>query len=253
MVALGAATGRVAWRQPKVDRSIGALIGTRIEGTGVVLSQGGDVVRAADGQVLYSNPLKIKGDTGWAPPVCLGSVVHLPWYGVSGLMVMDFAGAAGDAWTCKRRRIGGIAINRNKNGQWVDRWTCGSPLIHNGIYYNHDVFGTLYAVDVKTGKVLYRQDLSAEFNSLSHYNAVGVAASITLGGKHLFVMDNQGTTVVFEPGPAFKKVAVNRIERQVYRPWPIRPQEEIGYSPPLFEGSRMFLRGEYFLYCIGKK
>ena len=88
---------------------------------------------------------------------------------------------------------------------------------------------------------------------MAHYNAVGVAASITLGGKQLFVSDNQGNTVVFEPGPVFKKVAVNRIERQIDRPWPIRPQEETGYSPPVFEGPRMYLRGEYNLYCIGKE
>jgi hypothetical protein len=82
---------------------------------------------------------------------------------------------------------------------------------------------------------------------------VGVAASVTLAGGHLFAMDNQGTVVIFEPGEAYRQVAVNRIRRQVYRPWPIRPQEEIGYSPPLFEGSRMYLRGERYLYCIGAK
>ena len=80
-----------------------------------------------------------------------------------------------------------------------------------------------------------------------------MAASVTLGGKHLFVMDNQGTTVVFKPGPVFKRVAVNRIERTIRRPWPMRPQAEIGYSPPVFDGKRMYLRGEQYLYCIGEK
>jgi len=251
LVALDAATGNVAWRQPEVDKCVGALIGAHIGGGGVVVSQKGDVVRVADGKLLYSNPLKRKGDTGWAPPLCLDDVMYLPWSGVGRLLVKDFSHASGDAWTCERRDIDSIAITRDKNGKWVDRWTCSSPLVLDGIYYNIDVFGTLYAVDLETRKVLYREDLSDDFNMLTHYNAVGVSASITLGGRHLFAMDNQGTTIVFEPGPTFKKVAINRIEQQLDRPWPIRPQEEIGYSPPLFEGSRMYLRGENYFYCIG--
>ncbi|MDA0838582.1 MAG: PQQ-binding-like beta-propeller repeat protein [Planctomycetota bacterium] len=250
MVALDAATGQVAWTQPEVSNTVAALIPARINGVGVILSQKGHVVRASDGKLLYSD-YKKGGDTGWAPPVCLDNVIYQPFSGVGTLQVKDFNGAAGDAWTCQRRDIGDIANPRNKDGTWIDKWTCGSPLIHEGIYYNQDVFGTLYAVDLKTRKLLYRVDLSSEFNSLSHYNAVGVAASITLGGDHLFVSDNQGTTVVFEPGPEFKKIALNRLERQVYRPWPVRPQEETGCSPPVFDGKRMYLRGEYHLYCIG--
>jgi len=253
MVALDAATGKVAWKQPAVDNNVAALVPARINGVGVVITQKGDVVRASDGKLLYDNPLKRKGDTGWAPPVCLDNVIYLPWSGVGTLVVNDFSEASGESWACKTRHIGVGVVSRNSKGKWVDRWTCGSPLIHSGVCYNHDVFGTLYAADLKTGKPLWREDLSADFNLLSHYNAVGVAGSVTLGGKYLFVSDNQGNTVVFEPGAAFRKVAVNRIESQVYRPWAIRPQEEIGYSPPVFDGSRMYLRGEYFLYCIGRE
>jgi len=252
LVALDAATGRVVWRQPAVDRCTAAVLPARIHGVGVVVTQKGDMIRASDGRVLYDNPLKRTGDTGWSPPTCLDGVVYLPWYGVAELVVNDFRGASGEQWTCPRRHIGDIPVHRDSKGRWVDRSTCCSPLIHEGICYNIDVFGTLYAVDIEAGKVLYRRDLSGELDSLTHYNAVGVAASVTLGGKHLFAMGNQGRTVVFRPGPTFEQVAVNGIARQVPRPWPIRPQEEIGYSPPLFEAARMYLRGERYFYCIGK-
>jgi hypothetical protein len=183
--------------------------------------------------------------------VVLGDVVYLPWGG-TGLHILDFTGAAGDSWTPKRREMGMGAVSKNSKGVWVDKWSCGSPLVLDGIVYNIDVYATLYAIDLNTGKNLYREELCHDFNCLMHYCAVGVSASLTLGGRHIFAMDNQGNTVVFEPGPVFKKVAVNRIERQIDRPWPVRPQEETGYSPPLFEGSRMYLRGEYNLYCIAK-
>ena len=221
---------------------------------GVIVSQQSDVVRASDGKMLYENPRKLKNgnSAGWTAPLRVGNVIYQPWHTV-GLLILDFSGAKGDAWTCRSSWTGELVVNRNSKGVWIDKPTCGSPLIHDGVYYNIDVFGTLYAADMETRKLLYREDLSGTFNALSHYNAVGVAASVTLGGKHLFVMDNQGTTVVFKPGPVFKRVAVNRIERTIHRPWPMRPQAEIGYSPPIFDGKRMYLRGEQYLYCIGEK
>jgi hypothetical protein len=57
---------------------------------------------------------------------------------------------------------------------------------------------------------------------------------------------------VFEPGREFRQVAVNHIRSTARRLWPMRPQEEIGYSPPVFVGDRMYLRGEQYLYCMGR-
>ncbi|HUV40135.1 MAG TPA: PQQ-binding-like beta-propeller repeat protein, partial [Planctomycetota bacterium] len=251
MVALDAATGAEAWRQPKVDRTQASLIPARINGVSVVISQQADVVRVADGKILYELPNKPKG--AWTTSVCLNNVIYQPSYNAH-LTVLDFnkGQTTGDAWQCNPTRVDAGVVSKNSKGTWVDRATCGSPLIHEGIYYNIDVFGTLYAADLQTRKPIYREELSSTFNMLSHYNAVPVAASVTLGGKHLYAMDNQGTCVVFEPGREFKKVAVNRIETTARRLWPMRPQEEIGYSPPVFDGSRMYLRGEQYLYCIGK-
>jgi len=67
------------------------------------------------------------------------------------------------------------------------------------------------------------------------------------------VLDNQGMCVVLEPGPVFKQVAVNRIETVIQRDWPIPPQETLSNGVPVFDGKRMYLRGERYLYCIGEK
>jgi len=251
-VALNAETGEKAWEQPQVDKNIAALVPARINGVEVVLSREGEIVRASDGKVLYAHSRKHKGDTGWAPPVILDDTVYLLWCGVGSLLVWDFKGQSGEAWQPKEKNLGGWAISKDDSGKWVDKWTCGSPLVHDGICYLQDIYATLYAVDLKTEKMLYRQDLREDLDYLFHYNAVGVAASLTLGGKHIFMLDNQGNCVVFETGPVFKKVAVNRIHGVVQRDLPIGSREQVGYSPPLFEGNRMYLRGERFLYCIGK-
>jgi hypothetical protein len=71
-------------------------------------------------------------------------------------------------------------------------------------------------------------------------------------GNHIHVSDNQGTTLVLEPGTKYKVVACNRITTQIDRSWPIPAQETIGYAPPVTDGAHLYLRGEGHLYCIGK-
>jgi hypothetical protein len=45
------------------------------------------------------------------------------------------------------------------------------------------------------------------------------------------VMDNQGSCLVFEPSPAFKRLAMNRLETMLPRDPPIPPQETIADGP----------------------
>src|SRR4029077_12364984 len=127
----------------------------------------------------------------------------------------------------------------------------GSPLVHDGFVYQCDIYQVLYVSEIKSSKLVYRQELP--LNGFTHYNAVAVAASCTLVGKHVLVCDNQGNTVVLEPGPKYKLVANNRIATQMDRVLPIPAQETLTYSPPIADGERLYLRGEAFLYCIGKK
>ena len=250
MHGLDAATGKTLWSRPEIP-SIATLIPARMAGTDVVVSQKGHVVRVADGKVLWVNPRIIPNDTGWAAPLVLGDVMYLPWSGVSGLIVADFAGQSGDEWKPKVRYLELGAHHRRPNGEWLDRFTPCSPLVRDGIYYEIDQYGVFYALDLATGKPLYKHETG--FDELHHYNAIGVAASPALGGKHIYVMDNQGTCVVLAPGRTYKPVAVNRLRTQLARDWAIPPQEILANAPPVFDGKRMYLRGEQYLYCIGKK
>src|SRR5262249_4977038 len=113
------------------------------------------------------------------------------------------------------------------------------------------IYHWLYAADLASGKMLYRKEL--DLQGFMHYNAVPVAASPTLVGKHVLVCDNQGTTLVLRPGREFQVAARNHIGTVLDRPWPIPAQEPRTYAPPLADGDRLYLRGEAFLYCIGAK
>jgi hypothetical protein len=75
---------------------------------------------------------------------------------------------------------------------------------------------------------------------------------MALGGKNIYMVSNMGVVVVLEPGKAFKQVAKNQMAYCVDRVFNFEPTE-IFQSGPIFEGDRMYLRGDQNLYCIGAK
>ena len=51
---------------------------------------------------------------------------------------------------------------------------------------------------------------------------------------------------MLEPGRVFKQVRKNHIATQMDRYWPVPAQETVGYSPPVPDGERMYIRGERY-------
>ena len=253
MYGLDAKTGQIAWQQPEVDKTVASLLSARIAGVEVFISQQGEVVRASDGKMLWKNPHKITNDTGWAPPTVLGNTMYIPWYGTSMLWVLDFAGCTGDEWKPKVDSIEGIGAGfppLAKAPLGIPReQTAGSPLIWDGKAHIIDWCGGYYVVDLTTKKTLACKELLPHGDA--YYVAMPVAASCTLVGKHVVVMDNQGHSVVLEPGGECKEVARNRIAMQAQRQWATTTQEYTTYAPPVADGNRMYIRGERHLYCIG--
>ncbi len=251
LIAFDAATGAIAWEQPSVEKNIGAILPARLAGVDVIVSQRGEIVRAADGHVLWDNPDKVASDSAWSPPVIIGQTIYLPCYGVKMIAVVDCAGATGDPWKLTPIKISDYAVDRRPDGSWVDRPTAGSSLVYEGLAYDVDIWSTFYAVDLVARKLAYRQDVA--LHGLFHYNSIPIAASPTLAGGHVYILDNQGTTLVIEPGRTFKQVACNRIATELPRTSTIPAQEAISYGPIVAYGDRLYLRGERYLYCIAKE
>jgi hypothetical protein len=255
LFGLDAKTGKLLWEQPKVRYNVGAVLGARLAGQPVVLTQRGIVVRPSDGELLYRpRDSSAQGDTGsWGPGVILGDRVYQPKYGVCQLNVWDFQGAPDREWEPKQLATVGVPdeVHRRPNGQWLDRSTAGSPLVWQGLAYQVDIYQTLFVGDVRSGKTVYYRPM--DMHGFMHYNSVPLAASPTLVGENIVVLDNQGTALVLQPGPTYKVVARNRIATQLDRRWPIPAQETLAYAPPLADGPRLYLRGEAYLYCIGER
>jgi len=103
-------------------------------------------------------------------------------------------------------------------------------VVHDGLVYGVTQASVFSAIDAATGKVVYEQNLN-----LGREQAY---PSIALAGKHLFVSGSSGQTAVIEAGREFKEVGRNKLE-------PFR-------STPVFQGTRMYVRGLKHMYCIGK-
>ena len=131
---------------------------------------------------------------------------------------------------------------------------CSSPLLFEGLAYMVSVDGVLTVMDAATGAVVYQKMLDlapimAHGGPTAGIARAGCSSSPTLGGRHIFVCDDQGNTTVFEPGRTFKPVARNRIDRAHYS-FGKASRSECTISCPVFCGSRIYIRAEEMLYCL---
>jgi len=259
LFGLNAKSGKLLWTQPKIHKNIAAVMATTFAGQQVFVSQLGEVVRPSDGAVLFRPRNPIDGGC-WGPPVLLGSRMYVGKYGVKELSIFDFQGvkpSSGDAprWDPELLATIELTLPREHSlrpdGSWIDRSTAGSPLVHQSLSYSVDIYGWLYVRDLETHATVYYKDL--ELDGLMHYNAVPVAASPTLIGDRIVVVDNQGTTVVLATGREFRVLGRNRIETRLERVWPLPAQETLAYAPPIADDDCLYLRGERYLYCIGDR
>lgn len=247
LVGLDAATGKVKWEQTEVKSTNGAVLSATI-GTVPVFVSDHTLVRARDGQVLFSEP---QAGGAWTAGVVRGDALFALSYGINHLVQLDFAGSSGDRWKPKRELLQARRVGRLPNGKTADRSTAASPLIVGDLAYLVDIYAAFYVYDLKAKNFLYQQDTG--LRGYFHYCAVPATASPTLIGKHIVIQNNQGSALVLEQGPKYQVAFRNQIATQIDRYWPIPAQETIGYAPPVTDGNRLYIRGERYLYCIGEK
>jgi outer membrane protein assembly factor BamB len=237
-------SGKVAWDTGNLAKdfdsshgdipryfSSSSLVPFTLDGQGFVMGYWGRILRAADGRVM-------------ADPVLTEHIYNTP--------VVD--GDVAYVWGNQKYRmtLEGDHVARKGLGliEGMQQWTVSSPLLHDGLIYAMDSHGEVIVVDAQTLRTVYRQRL--DMWPLFHFNAIGATPSVALGGKHVFLMDNQGTAVVIEPGRTFKQVGYNCLRASIQHPWPLTTLERT-QSAPIFEGKWIYIRGERNLYCIGEK
>jgi outer membrane protein assembly factor BamB len=144
----------------------------------------------------------------------------------------------------------------------------GSPLYCDGLLYCLKCYGGLNVVDTTktTNKdmVVYHS-----FPPFDHKNpqsrktfGMGIGASPAHAGKYIYMIDSANCTLVLEPGREYKEVSKNSIDEIVPAQqsntfgaknyWMDQHQEQTE-SSMIFDGNRIYIRGEQNLYCISEE
>jgi outer membrane protein assembly factor BamB len=287
VMAFDAATGKLAWVNPIVGNDgfnpggyfHGSLVAVDLAGTPAIALANGMILRARDGATLYGSRETTR--QGVASPVvagrylifvssgCMMAVHELPDPAAGPLKLANdpyVPPAPGTAYDPPKRPAGATAkdwplqlptrvIDVNASGfpKHYLPWILCSPLVHDGLVYTVNNNGVLTVVDLAAGKVLYQKMLDLDpFQGHNEGASRGVGSSPTLAGKYIYVVGNAGATVVLEPGRTFKQVAKNKIESYILSThWAAR--QERFMCNPVFDGRRLYLHGEEFLYAIEAK
>jgi outer membrane protein assembly factor BamB len=211
LTALDPATGATLWVQP-LKPYWGSPIVTSIAGQDVVVTPGGDLVRASDGLILAKQLAPL---TYCAPIINDGIAYFIQHDGKAVKLPATADGSTQPEvlWTTKPHK---------------DRYYA-SPLYYQGLIYCITRGGKYSIIDAATGEVKITRDLKLGGTAYP---------SITRAGEHIFVSSDKGKTALFKPGLAMEEVRTNDLA-------PFR-------STPVFEGERVYIRGLKDVYCLGR-
>ena len=213
LTALNAATGETAWTAKVLSR-FGTPAIVKIGDTEAVLTPAGDTVRVSDGKVLASKVAFLT----YSSPLVQDNIAYF----------IDETG--GKALKLPEKIVNDTVTPEVvwTNAPVKDRYYASS-LLNDGLLYSITQKGDLSVFDAKTGVVVYEKKL--DLGGGIYY------PSITMAGKNLYVSSDNGTTVVLEPGREYKELFRNTLENFT--------------ASPVFDGKRMYIRGQTKLFCIG--
>ena len=215
LTALDPATGNEIWKV-KLAEDWGTPQVGKVGDTEIIVTPGGDLVRATDGKVLASQLCRLE----YGDPILAGDRLYFIHNdGKTDARAFKLPAIVDGTeykpellWTAKIRK---------------DRYYAASVL-DNGLIYSVTQTGVLSVIDAENGQVVYEKPLGAK---PTYYPAIAMA------GNLLYISSDNGTTFVVKSGRTFEQVAMNTLE-------PFR-------ACPVFIGNKLYIRGLKTLYCIG--
>ena len=256
MIGFDAAKGERLWTTEFDPKMYWA---NRFHGTPAVANIGKDAVcilptrwilRASDGKILRDKGPEIgAGQQEMPSPVTIGNTVYeLSTY--SNLAKLMLPAEASDPLKIDPPKQ--VKMNVDRYPTSYLPWHMASPLIYEGLAYCINNAGVLSVIDIEKMEVVYEKQLDLDHFQSAHEGAGrGVAASPAMAGGRIYLVGNTGSTLVIKPGRTYEQLAKNKIECVVGRYWAQRHERFV--ANPTFDGKRMFLRGERFLYCLEGK
>lgn len=102
-----------------------------------------------------------------------------------------------------------------------------SPIVEGDYLLNFNDDGIVHCFKAATGELVWKQNTGKEHASLCSANGL------------VYLLNDNGVTLVVRPGPEFKTVAKNEIG-------------ETCFASPAFSQGQIFVRGDRHLFCIGQ-
>jgi hypothetical protein len=224
LVALNRHNGTEVWRAGGMKESWNTPILVPVDGGKR------ELVVAIAGEVLGLDPAT--GERLWSCATGIG------WYMVPSL-VNDR-----DVVYCIGGRTGGaLAVRAGGRGEVTSSrrlWTLNkgsnvsSPLFYEGhLYWFHENLGIAYCAEASTGRLAFEERLA---------RAGQFYASPVLADGRVYGVTREGVTFVLAAKPRFELLARNELgDRSRFD------------ASPAVDGSRLLIRSDQFLYCLGVK
>jgi outer membrane protein assembly factor BamB len=254
LFAFDAKTGNQAWRVPLVahegQNPGGYFHGTpthaQVAGVPVIILGNGSILRAADGKVLFTHPEM--GNQSISSPVVEGNQVLATSTWSMKMFIHTLPAAVTEPLRMSTQAVS--VATAPAFPHYYLPWHMASPLVHDGLAYLLNNSGVLTVVDLKENKVVYQKMLDLdEFQTANEGASRGIGISPTLAGRYIYLLGNNGAAIVMEPGRTYKQVAKNKIENVVsIGHWGERQERFV--ANPVFDGNRLYIRGEGHLYAI---
>lgn len=190
----------------------GSPVVARIAGAELAVTPSGAVLDALTGDRIDGNVPKLD----YCAPLVSGNIAYFVQHG-------------GGAVELKRNDEGAVELDTLWQTAPPKERYYASPAMADGILYGIMQKGVFSAIDAASGEVIYSEELKLGGTAYP---------SVTLAGNYLFVSSDNGQTAVIKPGRTFEELTRNTLE-------PFR-------ASPVFQGSRMYVRTQKHLYCIGQ-
>lgn len=224
LYALDRKTGKEKWRAKGIRESWNTPV--------LVTAKSGrqELIVAAKGNVLAFNP--DNGEPLWSCKTDIG------WYMVPSVVAHDgivycLGGRSGVAGLAVRAGGSGDVTESHRLWTSVKGSNVTSPVFHDGhLYWMHEQRGVAYCVKGESNELVYEERLE---------RAGQVYSSALLADGRIYYLTRDGRTFVIAAKPGFQQLASNDLR-----------DGSIFNGSPAVDGSRLLIRSDKFLYCLGK-
>jgi outer membrane protein assembly factor BamB len=242
LLCLEKRTGKVAWTK-EIGGGLGAsTLPVRLGNDVLAYVPQAGLFRPADGTQVWEAPLRTDIPT---PAIGDGAIYGI---GEKSLFAVKLPQQASGSMTLETLfKKAWKDVVYHMPGTFTDS-VVGSPLYDKGLLYIATQGGAMHVFDARTGERVYAHAMDSLNPRLTWVFVVGICSSTTLGGNCLFVRDDQGQTLVLEPGRKYKELSKNLLVE--YSAEGTQPEAQSNF---FFEGPRIYFRTRGFLYCLGEK